>query len=155
MLTLDTNLKAVNATTQYLNFEFNSFVNFKGVALAANDTGIFVLAGETDQGVAIDAYFEPVLSDIGDNRPKRMRYIYTELRLHGSLDISIAVDGGSAQTYRVTDTDMRPKRHRTTVSKILRGVYWLYQFRNVAGADFSVDTVSGTFVFRHHGVMQG
>jgi hypothetical protein len=155
MLTLDTNLKAANATTQYTNFNFNSFVNFNGVTLAAGSGGIFSLDGDTDNGVSIDAYFEPVVSDIGVIRAKRMRYLYTELRLHGSLDIEIAVDEGSSQTYRVTDTDMKAKRHRTTISKALHGTYWLYQFKNVNGADFSIDTASGVFIFRNQGVMQG
>ena len=155
MLTLDVNLKAVNATTQYLNFEFNSLVNFNGVALGANESGIFTLNGETDNGVPIEAYFEPVVSDIGLTNPKRMRYIYTELRIQGSLDIKISVDGGTVKSYRVSGVDMKAKRVRTTVSRIHQGTYWLYQFRNVAGADFSIDTASGVFVFRNQGVMRG
>lgn len=155
MLTLDTNLKTANATTQYTNFNFNSFVNFKGVALAADDQGIFSLDGDTDNGADIDAYFEPVVSDIGVIGPKRMRYLYTELRLHGSLDIRISVDDGAVLVYQITDTNLRARRHRTTISRALHGTYWLYQFRNVAGADFSVDTASGLFLFRNQGVMQG
>ena len=155
MLTLDTNLKTANATTQYTNFNFNSFVTFKGVALAADDLGIFSLEGGSDNGEAINAYFEPVVSDIGIIGPKRMRYIYTELRLHGSLDIQISVDDGIAQVYQITDVDLRARRHRTTVSRVLHGTYWLYHFRNVGGADFSIDAASGLFVFRNQGVMQG
>ena len=155
MLNLDTNLKAGNATTQYLNFEFNSFVNFNGKALAANADGIFSLEGDTDDGVNIDAYFEPVMSDIANPRPKRMRYIYTEFRMTGDLDIIISVDGGDTKTYRVAGASLKAKRSRTTVSKALHGTYWLYQFRNVNGADFSIDTVSGVFIFRNQGVMQG
>lgn len=155
MLTLDTNLKAANATTQYLNFNFNSFVNFRGVALGANSFGIYALNGETDNGIAIEAYFEPVLSDIGDTRPKRMRYIYTEVRIHGSLNIIVSTDGGSTKEYKITGLDLKPKRCRTVVSKALHGVYWLYQFRNVNGADFSIDTASGVFNFRNQGVLRG
>lgn len=154
MLTLDTNLKAANATTQYLNFEFNSMVNFKGKALAANDSGIYALEGETDNGALIDAYFEPVVSDVGVARPKRMRYIYTELRIHGSLDINISVDDGTAETYKVQGIDLKSKRCRATVSKKLHGTYWLFQFRNVNGSDFSIDTASGVFIFRNQGVDQ-
>lgn len=155
MLTLDTNLKAANATTQYTNFNFNSFAIFNGVALGANDEGIFSLDGETDNGVAIDAYFEPVLSDIGLTNPKKMRYLYTEARLQGDVDISISVDGGGIQTYRITDTGLKAKRYRKTISKVLQGTYWLYQFRNVNGSDFSIDTASGVFIFRNQGVMRG
>ena len=155
MLTLDTNLKTANATTQYLNFNFNSFVNFNGVALATDSTGIFSLDTDTDNGTPIEAYFEPVISDIGVIGPKRMRYIYTELRIHGSLDINVSVDGGTVKAYRITDTDMKAKRHRLTVSRALHGTYWLYQFKNIAGADFSIDTASGVFIFRNQGVLQG
>lgn len=155
MLTLDTNLKAGNATTQYTNFDFNSMVTFNGAQLGANETGIFELSGETDNTVAIDAYFEPVTSDIGVAGPKRMRYLYTEAKISGSVDINISVDGGAVQTYRISDTALTPLRYRTTVSKILHGTYWLYQFKNVNGADFSVDSARGVFVFRNQGVMQG
>lgn len=155
MLTLDTNLKTANATTQYVNFDFNSMVNFNGIALAANETGIFTLNGETDNTVAIDAYFEPVTSDLGVIGPKRQRYLYTEAKLNGSIDINISVDNGSVQSYRITETTRKPMRHRNTISKALHGTYWLYQFRNVNGADFSIDTASGVFIFRNQGVTQG
>ena len=155
MLTLDTNLKIGNATTQYLNFNFNSMVNFKGVALGANEFGLFKLNGETDDGVSIEAYFEPVTSDIGLAGPKRMRYLYTEAKLTGSIDINISVDGGTVKSYRITNTDQKPLRYRTVVSKVLHGTYWLYQFKNVNGTDFSIDSARGVFIFRNQGVMQG
>lgn len=155
MLTLDTNLKAGNATTQYTNFDFNSMVMFNGIALGASENGIFELQGNLDDTVAIDAYFEPVTSDIGIAGPKRMRYLYTEAKINGSLDINISVDGGTVQSYRISDTALTPLRQRTIVSKILHGTYWLYQYRNVNGADFSVDSARGIFVFRNQGVMQG
>lgn len=152
MLTLDTNVKAGSATTQYLNFDFNSMVNFNGKALAANAEGIFELTGDTDNGKAIDAYFEPVTSDIGTIYPKRMRYAYVEMKIQGSLDLVIAVDGGSTQTYRITGTDMKPKRYRVPISRVLNGTYWLYQFKNVNGVDFSIDSANGVFIFRNHGL---
>ena len=155
MLTLDTNLKIANATTQYLNYNFNSMVNFKGIALGANDEGIFELNGDDDQGTLIDAYFEPITSDIGLVGPKRMRYLYTEAKLTGSVDINISVDSGSVKSYRITDTAQKPLRHRITVSKALHGTYWLYQYRNVNGSDFSIDSAQGVFIFRSQGVMQG
>jgi len=154
MLTLDTNLKAAHATTQYLNFDFNSLVNFNGEALAANGQGIFRLNGSSDDGIPIDAYFEPITSDIGIIGPKRMRYLYTEAKLNGSMDVNISVDGGLTKSYRITNTEYAPLRHRTTVTKALHGTYWLYQFRNVDGADFSVDSASGVFIFRNQGVDQ-
>ena len=155
MLTLDTNLKISNATTQYTNFDFNSMVNFNGVALAANDQGLFELSGDTDNLVPITAYFEPVTSDIGVIGPKRMRYLYVEAKLNGKLNINISVDGETAKTYSITNTTYMPLRRRIPITRDLQGTYWLYQFQNVDGADFSIDSASGVFTFRNQGVLQG
>jgi hypothetical protein len=154
MLTLDTNLKLNNATTQYAGYDFNSMVNFNGVQLAASENGIFELGGASDDGANIDAYFEPVVSDIGTMHPKRMRYLYIEMRAGGDLTAGISVDGGAQQEFQLEGSAMVPRRYRVAIPRSLHGCYWKYQIRNVNGADFSVDSLNGIFIFRNHGIPQ-
>jgi hypothetical protein len=154
MLTLDTNLKLKAATTQYTNYDFNSMVNFNGRQLAASENGIFELGGASDDGLNIDAWFEPVVSDIGTMHPKRMRYFYIEMKAGGDLVAQIGVDGGASQNFQLAGSGMVPRRYRVAIPRSLNGCYWKYQIRNVNGADFSVDSLNGIFIFRNHGIPQ-
>jgi len=152
MLTLDANLKIDSATSQYTNFDFNSFVNFNGVQLGAKADGIFELGGDDDNGTNIDAYFEPFLTDLGTIHQKRMRYLYLEMKTDGDIIVTISSDGGTAQEFTVSGKDLLPQKHRIPIPRTLRGTYWLYQVKNVNGADFSINSMSGIFIFRNHGL---
>ena len=57
MICFDTNLKG-HATTQFMDFDFNSLVKFAGKYRAASAAGLFTLGGDSDDGADIDASFE-------------------------------------------------------------------------------------------------
>ena len=65
MQTIRTNL--INyAPTQYTNFNYTSMCVFNGVVLGAGSSGLYrACCGDTDNAVAIDAYFVPHKTDFG------------------------------------------------------------------------------------------
>ena len=69
MITYITNTKN-NGTTQRL-LDFNSMCKFGETYLVATeDGGLVSVGGLDDNGVDIDAYFEPVTTDFGVPNPK-------------------------------------------------------------------------------------
>lgn len=154
MFCLNTNLKTNRASTQFENYGFNSFVNFQGMQLAASDAGISMLGGESDNGTAIAAYFEPVTSDLGSPRPKHLRFVYLGYEADGALKLVVGDDAGRLLGYPVTPRAAGQQRFRVTVSRAIQGRYFTFRIENIQGADFSVDSMDCLYISRSHGLSQ-
>lgn len=143
-LSIATNLKRV-ASTQYSNFNFNSMCVFNGVALGANEDGIYSLFdADDDDGSEIDAFFELVTTDFGIPDTKKIRFTYVSLETSGDLKIKFQVDEGTERTFLVPAKKTGQLQHRTyrvDGRNDLRGVYWRARVENTDGCDFSVDSI--------------
>ncbi|MBA3015328.1 MAG: hypothetical protein KKD63_11040 [Proteobacteria bacterium] len=158
MLSLSTNLVTRNATTQFVGYDFNSMVNFNGTQIVANDSGLFVLGGNSDEGVDIDAYFQPVLSDFGDAHPKRLRFIYLGFEADGQITVTtsdgLPEEAAESETKTITPRFVGQQRVRIPVTRALHGRYWSFRIANKNGADFSVDSIMARIIRRSHGITQ-
>jgi len=157
IVTLHTNLKKSNATTQFTNFKFNSFCNFNGFTLGAGINGIESLEGDTDNGEFINGYFEPVLSNFGDIHSKHIRFLYVSYKSNGPVKIEIISDAikdssilGALNLPCNSKTEQQ--RYRQPVPKKIQGEYWAFRYLNVNGSDFSIDSVYCLYVARNLGV---
>lgn len=152
MPTLNTNLKFQRATTQFTNFPFSSMCNFNGKQLGAGPAGLCEMGGDLDCGVAIDAWFVPVISDWGSSKPKRVRFIYLGYQCNGELTISVTGNNGEAIPYKIPCHAVgAQQRHRVTVSRSTQKRYWDFKVANVNGADFSIDAIDCLFIELSHG----
>ncbi len=151
MSTLNINLKN-RATSQYVNYDFNSMVKFGGKVLGANSSGLFDLSGDNDNGVAISAYFTPIMTDFGIGNPKRMRYIYLGYESSGNLELDLQADEQNARSYEVESNKTGQQRKRVSIGRDGYGRYWSFTIRNLSGADFSVDSIEVMPVVRNRGV---
>ncbi len=73
-LTMDTNVLS-RATGQYKGFNFNSMRKFGDHLIGTNDTGLFTLSGENDDGTEISAWIQTGMTDLGIQANKRLRKI--------------------------------------------------------------------------------
>ena len=168
MLTMDTNLKVkepldenTRATTQYTNFNFRGMCNFNGKRYGVNSSGLYRICGDTDNGVDIDAYFEPVVTDFGIDNPKRVRFMYFGYESNGNLLITAQADEQVERTYTVDNSKTGSRdagiaktaqqRHRVPIGRDGSGRYWRFQIANVDGCDFAVDTIQLRLVVRNQG----
>ena len=152
MLTLNTNLKYKNATTQYTNFDFNSVINFNGKKVGIKNDGVYELGSNDDNLTPIDAYFIPLHSDFGIMNIKRMRYLYIEGRVENELRVSASCDN-LFHNFTLTGKGLNiPYRYRHTINRNVFGTFWKYIIGNVNGGDFSINRINGLFVTRSHGV---
>lgn len=156
MTTMDTNLKASRATTQFTNYGFNSYANFNGRQLAASDSGISLLGGESDNGADIEAYFEPVTTDFGDGHPKRLRFLYLGYEADGQIVVTIAEAGkpAKAEAKTIGSKLVGQQRARVPVSRVLSGRYWMFRIGNKNGSDFAIDSMHCLYLSRSHGLSQ-
>lgn len=124
----------------YTNFVFNSFARFNGKILAASDSGLFQLAGDNDNGVAIDASARLGITDFNTLHLKRVERVYMGYRSAGEMILRVRTDEVNVRDYLVPRTSF-PGLHGNHV-KLGRGLdalYWQFEVRNRNGSDFSLN----------------
>lgn len=140
---LNTDLRAV---TEYRNVPFDSFAILNGRTYGAGDGGIFELAGNTDNGSPISAWFRPFLTDFGAAKMKRVSDIWIGTSAKGLL---VKVHTKDPATGNVTE-DIYPVEYshgtgnekcRVKVGRGLTSHWWTLTVANVAGADFAIDGI--------------
>jgi hypothetical protein len=131
------------AVTQYGSLIFNSSTSFNGKTLFANSTGIFSLAGSTDNGTAISAVAELFPTNFGLHNIKRIRCIDFGADIKGDLIITVTADESFSQSKDLvvgTAYD-RQSGHRLFISRTVRGVYHTVKIANKVGSDFFISGI--------------
>ena len=140
---LNTDLRTV---TEYRNVPFDSFAVLGGRTYAAGDGGIFELAGDTDNGQPINAWFRPFLTNFGAAKMKRVSDIWIGTSAKGLL---VKVHTKDPATGQMTE-DIYPVEYshgtgndkcRVKVGRGLTSHWWTLTVANVAGADFAIDGI--------------
>lgn len=140
---LNTQLRAV---TEYRNVPFDSFAVLGGRTYAAGDGGIFELAGDTDDGAPIDAWFRPFLTNFGTQKMKRVTDIWLGTSATG---LFVKVHTRDPATGKMTE-DVYPVQHahgdgtdkgRVKVGRGLTSNWWTLTVGNVAGAPFEIESI--------------
>lgn len=152
-LSLAMNLKN-QAVTQYINYNFNSIVEFDGVVYGASRDGLFTLDdAQTDNGAPIDAFFEFWIGDAGAINAKRIRALHFGLEANGNMTVEVTDDDGTSKVYDITiEKTSSPglagyTQHgvRIFVERTHIGRYWKLKMSNFDSSDFSVDRVDVTW----------
>jgi len=152
MLALHLNLKN-RAPTQFTDYPFNSFCNFKGRQLAAGPSGLFTIGGDDDNGSDVEAFVETVLSDWGAISVKRPRFCYLSF-LGGEVVLSV-IDGDLTEQAAMdilSTSDTLPEVKQVSVPRTVAQRFWKFKVANKDGARFSIDGLSVFFVVRPSGV---
>lgn len=146
-LTIATNLKN-QALTQYDNYNFNSIVEFEGKVYGASESGLFTLDdATTDNGAAIDAWFEFWIGDAGAINMKRIRAFHFGGEFTGGLQLEVVNDDGEVSNFDVSVSLVGNQQHgvRVFATRNMMGRYWKMRVFNADGSDFSVDRIDVTW----------
>jgi len=145
--TLDTNLKAGFATTQYIDFTVNSVVRFNGNTLCATSAGLY----QHTKTATVVGYFE-IVTDFGITNNKKIRFI--EISFDADSDLTVIVTTELARTQTIVFPVAAAGRHtaRHTVNRNVFGRFWTFQIGNMSnGCNFSIDEIKVMPVIMHHG----
>jgi hypothetical protein len=110
----------INAASEYTNFGFNSMCVFNGMHLVASEAGIYAVAGDTDDGVAITSRVKSGITDLDSTEYKRISQLYIHGTMDSGLTLSLTTEDGEERKYRVTQENERVKVLRFLTG---RGVY--------------------------------
>lgn len=160
MIVFDTNVIAQNATTQYLDFNFNSMVKFGDKFLCAGDGGLFSLEGTTEMFpnstetyVTTDCYFELVTMDFGISNQKRLRAAYIGYEADGDLTLKISTELSAVESFILPATTAGQHARKVALSRTLKGRYWTFQIYGT-GVVFAIDSIEVLPIIRGHGIDQ-
>jgi hypothetical protein len=135
------------APSQYFGVAFNSVVEFNGKLVYFGDSGVFEEGGDTDDGVAISAWFNTPLHDFGRREQKGIEAYGLGYESDGELTFTLygAENDTHARAYTIEPVraGQVQQDHMQTLKKYRYGKsrYWMVQVKNVEGSDFSVDNI--------------
>lgn len=130
------------ALTEYTNYPFNSFANFNGAFLGASDTGLYLLSGDTDDGVNIDAAARVGITDFGTSHLKRVNYVYVGYRTAGEMLLRLRTEETHVRDYRMTPNILSGiHAKRVVLGKGITARYWQLEVQNVNGAGFDLNVL--------------
>jgi hypothetical protein len=145
MIILDTNLTN-KATSQYV-LDINSLVKFNGKFFCASDSGLFKFSGTTDNGTAINSYFELKTMDFDIPNEKRLRFAYIGYEASSAITLTITTELDITDSYTLPASTNLQSGYRVTISRKLYGRYFTFKF---TGAGFAIDHVSVLPIIRGH-----
>lgn len=130
-------------TTQYKNYEFNSVAKIGGRYYGASPDGLYLLEGEDDAGVPIEASFGLGELDFGTPQLKTVVNCYLGAAAGGvGLNVQALLRGQPASfDYPARAHGASMRELRFDLGKGLRGTYVMPTFYNINGEAFQVDTV--------------
>lgn len=150
MIVLDTNLKAKNATTQYLSFNYDSMVKAGNRFLCASEAGLFEISGTSDNTANITSYFEPVTTDFGISNEKKLRSVYIGYEASASIILTVSTELGYSQSVSIPASSPGQKARKVPISRAVRGRYFTFQIKSV-GVDYSIDEIKVLPIIIGHG----
>ena len=130
---------ANRAFTQYLEYDFNSFARLRDTFMAANEEGLYILGGDTDDGEEINASFSLRDTDFGDFTKKRILRVHLGLEAGGDVMFGFAPDKG-AFTYRVVTDAGSDRGPWVNFDGAVRGRYFQFKLGNLDGSWFALDS---------------
>jgi hypothetical protein len=128
--------------SRYENYDFNSFCRLGDVYLGAKDEGLYLLDGETDDGVLIESAVRTMMLDFGSPAMKRVQSAYIGYTSNGRLLLKVRVttEGQlNEQWYEAQELPAQaPREQMVRVGRGLRSRYWQFDLVNIDGADFEL-----------------
>lgn len=145
--TLDTNMKAGFATTQYIDFAINSIIRFNGSTLCATSAGLYE---HTNTNTA-EAFFE-ITTDLGVTNEKKIRFIRISFDAADDLLITVSTELDRSQDIIVPVSSSGRHTAEVTVDRNVFGRFWTFQIGNAPNdGNFSIDEIKVLPVIMPHG----
>lgn len=128
----------MGVTTEYRNYDFNSFAQLGREYVGAGRGGLFRLAGDDDDGEAIIANIQGGFLQMNASRFTGLKGVYLGIRGGGEFLLKLQTPAGQEYVYRIIARDMETTK--VWVGKGFRHRYVGYELESV-GQDFDLESV--------------
>ena len=126
------------ATTEYTNYNFNSFASAGRNYLAASSSGLYELLGDDDAGSDIIAKVKTGFGQFAGSRLSHMKAAYIGMRGAGDFVFRIETTAGDTYNYAVTVASM--KTQKIHLGKGIRARYFAFELEST-GQDFDLENI--------------
>jgi hypothetical protein len=126
------------ALTEYTNYAFNSFALLGHQYLGASETGLYELAGDTDNGDDIIARVKSGFAQFAGSRFSGFKAAYLGMRASGEVLLTLTTGEDRTYTYQVSVEPMATTK--VNLGKGLRARYFAFELVS-EGQDFDLDSV--------------
>ena len=120
--------------TRYTNFDFQYIVRFNGDYYGVKENGLYLLEGDSDQGVPIQGRFKTAMLDFGTASHKRVPYAYIDTE--DGTSITTYVEGEMVNTFYATHGGRRTRLDRGS-----RGRQWEFEIKNTDGGAMKIGSL--------------
>lgn len=128
------------ASTALDNYDFTGFGQHKGRYYGIRPDGLYVLEGDTDDGVQIDSFVSLGNKNFNTAKQKRVPHAYIGASTDGRMVLKVIVHG-QEYLYAVRNPSTDMAEQRVDIGRGLRSNYWNFELMNREGADFEIDTI--------------
>lgn len=128
------------ASTALDNYSFTGFGQHKGRYYGIRPDGLYVLEGDTDDGVQIDSFVSLGNKNFNTAKQKRVPHAYIGASTDGRMVLKVIVHG-QEYLYAVRNPSTDMAEQRVDIGRGLRSNYWNFELMNREGADFEIDTI--------------
>lgn len=127
------------AITTYSTYKFNSLAVFEGKTYGANENGVYLLEGNTDNGAAIDAHVKTGTVDLHDPSVQRIVDAWLSGRVDGAGVFTVYEDDdpeGISEDVMIDNALTHEERIK--LPQGLKGRFVAFEFANSNGSDFDL-----------------
>lgn len=119
------NVEPVDEMTRYTNFPFTHVVRYQNSYYGANETGLYLLEGTTDDSVPIEWSLTTALSDLKSPMLKNIPSAYFSGRFGPATTVQLRAGEDEPNVYEFqTPRDQQAQNHRQLFGKGVRDRYY-------------------------------
>lgn len=147
LITLRTDTFVVNAENQawtaYQDYNFNSYVKIDGKYYGAKEDGLYLLEGETDDGMAIPSTIRTGLMTNTIGLKSRVQEVYLYVSSNGTMTLKVLGSDNKEYMYNVVQSQDNDTLDSTRVrlGKGRKLQYWQFELNNNGSTKFDLDSV--------------
>lgn len=138
------NLRALGLS-EYEGYNFNSLCVINGKSFGASSTGLYLLEGDDDEGVNVDAHVTFPLTDFESDNEKRVRSVYYGGTASKQMKLHVWGNEGDERT-RIFRANTTKSKTVIPVGRGAKGEYWQFKVSNLRGADFEINSLESFLV---------
>jgi hypothetical protein len=133
------------AMSKFINYNFNSLMEFNGEYLGIGRDGIYSLTGADDVGTDIQIDVKTAMIDLESETPyrtdmlQRMRHAWLGYKSNGDLAITVITDDGVEYEYTVDNITTNYGGRKVKFGKGLKDRYIQLELKNVGSATIQLD----------------
>lgn len=129
------------AHSRYEGFNFNSMCRLGDHYYGANDSGIFLLEGDTDDGEQIDFYATLPKTQFGTSKIKRIPKVYFGVTSTGDMRLKVVTRDGIERVYMIDRMGDGYSELGTAIGRGVKSRYWTFDLYNMNGGDAEIESI--------------